>query len=162
MYCHRHTINCVLSWTHNIQALIQTKAIALQPVADTAVRLVIVVVLPLVLVGAHAAPMTLHIAVRGAKAVQMHASAPVATQFPALSSMELVVEMILPDPVPVLADNDPATITPPLIGAQAVEVAASAVLVSPEPTGRTVVLVFLPHVPVRTDLAPTARSWPLR
>merc|ERR1711865_725299 len=71
--------------------------------------------------------------------VQMYAYALVATPGPARATVQAVVEAILSPQLPLVANLDPATTVPPLVGAHAVLVSTDApVLSSPEPAASLV------------------------
>jgi hypothetical protein len=65
-----------------------------------------------------------------------------------------VIVFVAMHQLPVLSHNNPAFAIPPLENAQAILVPANASIATPEPATRTVEMILLPEMPVRTDLAP--------
>lgn len=70
--------------------------------------------------------------------------------------MAMVVTVLAVE-VPVFSNRDPTTTTPPAEDPLAVEVTSNALgFFAPEPTASLVVMVTLPHVPVRPHPSPFA------
>ena len=87
----------------------------------------------------------------------MHANALEATPGPARATVQAVVKAILSPQLPLVANIDPATTVPPLVGAHAILVPTDTpVSSSPEPAASPVVVVLPPQVPVGANTTPMA------
>jgi len=101
--------------------------------------------------------MSLVIAPQVAMAVHVHTNAFVTTPSPACATMHTVVESIFSPQLPLVANVDPPTTIPPLVGAHSILVSTdSPVPTSPKPATSLVVMILSPQVPVSAYLAPVA------
>lgn len=89
-------------------------------------------------------------------AVQMTTNAPESAPEPSVLAMQLVLEVISFDQVPIGTNPNPLLTTPAFQNSQAVQVTANAPRPSIVPTGWSVVVVTLVQVPVRTNMAPVS------
>jgi len=103
---------------------------------------------------AYLAPAALVVSVQRTQPVLMVANAAKATPAPLGSTVVLVVVVIAANESPVGADGDPVTSIPSTQDSLTIEMPADALGASPEPPSRPVVVVLLPHVPVRSDMDP--------
>lgn len=122
--------------------------------------LVVVIALPQMPVGPNASPVSLVIAVQRAATIQMHTNAAVAAPTPLSSAVQTMIVVILPPQTPVTSNNMPTPTVPPLQDPEAIQMPTDTPGSSPEPSTRTVEMILLPQMPVRSHLSPLVQSAP--
>jgi hypothetical protein len=88
------------------------------------------------------------VAEESTQAVAVHTNSLEATPNPLGFAMECMVVVVPLDELPVRTDFHPLGTSPPLVGAEAVQVAADATVSSPDPTRWFVEMIVFPLFPV--------------
>jgi len=100
------------------------------------------------------APMAVVIRLQDAQTITVKTHAPVRTPDPTLSTMEFVAVMVATNQVPIMTHHNPLHTCPTLEKPVTIQMIANALVPSPGPSTRFVIMVFLPQVPVCTDTLP--------
>jgi len=121
---------------------------------EPARSLVVVVASVQVPIRSHTAPMALVITIQSAKAIEVHADAPVTTPRPSIPTMQTMVVVVTTIQTPVSTNDNPLSSSPSFQHAHAIQMAADAACATPEPTSWPVIMVAPPQMPIGTHATP--------
>lgn len=123
---------------------------------------VVMIASPQMPIRSHTSPATLVVSVHCSATVQMDADSAEGSPHPSHTSMMTMVEPVATPQMPIRSHPMPSGSIPALQHTQAVLVPAdTTIMVGPEPTTWSIILVATPKMPIRFHIAPTSVVVPL-